>query len=101
MEAFVSEVLTKIDGNPERLGELFGKRLSTREELMLTKLDEDIARVVEQALERALTGAHGSQEILIDQRGRDRVMELTAFRRALLALIKERGSLAAWRDGLN
>ncbi len=101
MEDFVAMVLRRMDGDPDRIGEVFGARLSHKDELMLTKIDEDMGACVEGILDLVLAGANFAGEITMVQQQRDRVMELTAIRRAIHSLVQERGSLQQWRDGLN
>jgi hypothetical protein len=103
MEDFLVVVLGKIDGDPSRLGEAFPETLNHQEELMLSKLEEEIGMRVERVLDLALAGANAASngEINMDQAQRDRVMFLTAVRREIRNLLATRGSLTTWRDGLN
>jgi hypothetical protein len=101
MEDFVAMVLRMMDGDPARIGEVFGARLSHKDELMLTKIDEEMGACVEGILDLVLAGANYAGEITMVQRQRERVMELTAIRCAIHDLVRVRGSLQQWRDGLN
>ncbi|MBK9448024.1 MAG: hypothetical protein IPN95_01130 [Bacteroidetes bacterium] len=103
MDEFLALVLKKIDGDPSRLGEVFSDNLSHQEELMLSKLDEEIGICVERVLDFALTNANAANngEISIDQNQRDRVMLLTAVRKEIHNLLAQRGTLNQFRDRLN
>jgi hypothetical protein len=101
MEDFIGKTMEFMNGDIRHLGDVFGATLSTRDELMLTKIDEELGRCVEGILDMVLAGASVQGEMNLSQGQRDRVMELTAIRRAIFALIKERGTLTKFRDGLN
>ncbi len=101
MEAFVAKVLKMMDGDLSRLGEAFAPRLSRKDELMLTKMDQEIGARVEGILDLVLAGANHAGEMSMGQQQRDHVMQLTAIRRAIHQLIQERGSLKPFREGLN
>jgi hypothetical protein len=103
MDDFLALVLKKIDGDASRLGEFFPEKLSHQEELMLSKLEEEMGICVERVLDLALTNANAASngEISMDQHQRDRVMLLTAVRREIHSLLANRGSLNQFRDQLN
>ena len=103
MDDFLGLVLKKIDGDPSRLGEVFPDRLNHQEELMLSKLGEEIGICVERVLDLALTNANSANngEISLDQTQRDRVMLLTAVRKEIHLLLAKRGTFNQFRDRLN
>ena len=103
MNSFLSKVLSKIDGDPERLGEVFAAKLSLQEELMLGKLDEEIGIRVDRLLDAALSDATtiNNGEIIVETNVRTNVHFLTAVRRAIHKILSERGSLQMWRAGLS
>ena len=90
-----------MDGDPTRIGEVFGSKLSRKDELMLAKIDQEMAACIEGILDRVLTGANHLGEMSMVPQQRNRVMELTAIRRAIHKLIQERGQLQPWSEGLN
>jgi hypothetical protein len=103
MNDFLSYILQKIDGDPTRIGEAFEARLTYQEELMLGKLDEELGMCVEKILDAALASATAANngEISMDFHTRTRVMELTAARKAIHALLTERGTMRHCRNGVN
>jgi hypothetical protein len=101
MEQFIGQALKWMDANAGQLGDAFGKTLSHHDELMLTKIDQEMAICVERILDLALEGANAQGEIGMSKQQRDRVMELTAIRRAIHTLIEERGTLQKFREALN
>jgi hypothetical protein len=101
MEDFVAQVLEKMNGDLTHLGDAFDATLSHRDELMLTKIEQEMGICVEGILDLALAGADFNGEVSMAPWQRDRVMELSAIRQMIHALIRERGSFAQWREGLN
>jgi hypothetical protein len=101
MEDFVAQVLEKMKGDMTHLGDAFDAKLSLRDELMLTKIEQEMGLCVEGIMDLALAGADCGGEVSMSQWQRDRVMELTAIQKMIHALIRERGSFAQWREGLN
>lgn len=101
MEDFVAQALKMLNGDLSQLGDVFASRLSLKEELMLTKIDQEIAICVEGILDRVMAGSNVQGEMTMAQQQRDHIMELTAIRRTIHKLIKERGNLGHYSEGLN
>jgi hypothetical protein len=101
MNEFIALALTWMDGSAGQLGDAFEGTLSHRDELMLTKLDQEMAICVDRILSQVLEGANAHGELDMRQQQRDHVMELTAIRRAIHDLIAERGTLRPFREALN
>lgn len=99
MKDFLQYVLQKIDFDPKSFGNAYGTKLTHQEELMLSRLNEEIGMRVEAMLEKALVSAQ--PEIIMNEAERGFVMELTSIRKAIHNLILERGSLGQWKEGLN
>jgi hypothetical protein len=99
MDDFLVRILRKIDGDPTRIAEAFGPQLSQQEELMLNKLEEQIAIRVDAILDRALAAV--GPMIMIDAQQKTYVMEMTAIRKAIVNLIAARGTLKIAKAGLN
>lgn len=94
MSDFLSKVLPKINCDPNRIGELFNEKLTMHEELMLTKLFDELGLVVERALDMALASANSANngEIQLGSEGRERILYFTAVRASIHRLIGERGT---------
>ena len=101
MKEFIGQALKWMDANAGQLGDAFGKTLSFHDELMLTKIDQEMAICVERILDLVLEGANAQGEMDMSAQQRDRVMELTSIRRAIYNLIAERGTLRQFREVLN
>ncbi|MFN8394871.1 MAG: hypothetical protein U0176_09395 [Bacteroidia bacterium] len=94
MSDFLSKVLPKINCDPSRIGELFSDKLTIQEELMLTKLFDELGLVVERAMDMALASANAANngEIQLGPEGRQRIIYFTAVRASIYRLIEERGT---------
>jgi hypothetical protein len=103
MNDFLSKVLQKIDGDPSHIGDVFGAKLTYQEELMLSRLDDEMGMCVERIIEVAMANANAANggEIAIDFNNRERVMTLTCARKAIHDLLAERGTFHASRHGMN
>ena len=101
MEEFVAKALKMMGGNPSQIGDAFGAKLTSKDELLLSKIDVELGIVVESILDHVLAGANYNGEMSMGAEQRERVLELTAIRRAIHVLLHERGSLRAFREGLN
>ena len=94
MSDFLSKVLPKINCDPSRIGELFSEKLTMQEELMLTKLFDELGLVVERAMDLALASANSANngEIQLGTEGRQHILYLTAVRSSIHRLIDQRGT---------
>jgi hypothetical protein len=101
MEEFIAQALKLLNGDPRHLGDVFGQQLTQRDELLLTKIDQELGCCVEGILDKVLAGANVQGEMKLSQSHRDSVMEITAIRRAIYDLILNRGTLRHCRQGLN
>ena len=98
MDFIPQSILARINGDPERLGEAFGRRLTMKEDFMLSRLYAEITMRVDAILDQALSGG---PEIILDQKQRAFVMEMTAFRRSIRKILRERGPFKQGRESLN
>lgn len=101
MEEFVAKALKMMGNDPARIGDAFGARLTHKDELLLSKIDAELGIVVEGILDLVLAGSNYNGEMSMGSEQRERVLELTAIRRAIHVLLHERGTLREFREGLN
>ena len=101
MDEFLATMLKWMNGDPRHLGDVFDNTLTHRDELMLTNIDRELGQIVEGILDRVLAGANIHGEMQLGQTQRDRVFELTAIRKEIHILIRERGTLLPFQDGMN
>ena len=92
------EILQAFIQHPENLANSFSNPLTFQEELLLNRLEEDLARKVDVLLELAFAGG---TEIAMGQKQRDYIMDMMRFRKVIVNLISDRGRLSATPSALN
>lgn len=93
-----NDLLHHISFAPGTLGAAFPNPLLLKDELLLGQLEIALRRKVHAVLDRALAGG---PEIAMTQRERADVLEMSAFQKEILHLLKTRGRLGQRPDVLN
>ena len=80
-----------LKADPTQLGASFHNPLTYQEEMLLIRMDADLARQMDRMLERALGG--NGPEILVHEEQRVHILELAALRNSIIDLLQNQGTI--------